>query len=87
MTNVVPIQKPAKTTEIKVTVELPAEATALVNKFVAINQHSQNSHGPMTMDKLVTLLLEDVAAGVRDGDTWQGCHMMLVLTQHGYRMG
>ena len=29
--------------------------------------------------------LEDVAAAMRDGgDTWEGCHMALVLREHGY---
>jgi hypothetical protein len=39
----------------------------------------------MTEELLIRLLLDDVAAAVRDGgDTWQGCHMALVLTEHGY---
>ncbi len=85
MTSVVSIEKPAKTTEIKVAIELPAETAALVNKFVVLNQHSQNSHGSMTVEKLVTMLLEDVAAAQRDNTTWQGGHMSLVLSEHGYR--
>jgi hypothetical protein len=77
-------QKPA----VKVTAEIDADTAALVNKFVALNQHSHNSHGPMTVDKLVRMLLEDVAAAVRDGgDSWQGAHMALVLDEHGYRAG
>ena len=54
--------------------------------FVAENaDNTTSSHGPMTMELLVKLLLDDVAAAVRDcGNTWQGCHMALVLREHGY---
>jgi hypothetical protein len=45
--NVVPLKKP-DTTTVTLTVELPAEAAALINKFVALNQHSQNTYGPMS---------------------------------------
>jgi hypothetical protein len=36
VTNVVPIEKPAKTTQNTITVELPADMAALVNKYVAL---------------------------------------------------
>jgi hypothetical protein len=57
-----------------------------VRRFVADNaQNTRCTHGPMTLELLVRLLLADVAAAVRDGgDTWQGCHMALVLRDHGY---
>ena len=85
MTNVISIQKPTKAAEIKVTVELPADTAKLVMEFVTHNQHSHNAHGTMNVDKLVRMLLEDVAAAVKDGSTWQGAHMALVLNEHGYR--
>ena len=70
----------------KVTGEISAETFALVQKFVAQNAHNKkSSHGPMTVELLVKLLLDDVAAAMRDGgNTWQGCHMALVLREHGY---
>jgi hypothetical protein len=34
----------------------------------------------MTLEKLVTMLLEDVAAAVKDGTTWQGGHLSLVVS-------
>jgi environmental stress-induced protein Ves len=74
-------------TTIKFAAEMSAETAALVNKFVALNQRTRNTHGPLTVDKLVRMLLEDVAAAVKDGSTWQGAHMALVLCEHGYRTG
>jgi hypothetical protein len=37
----------------------------------------------MSVEKLVTMLLDDVAAAVKDNTTWQGGHMSLVLGEHG----
>jgi hypothetical protein len=56
-----------------------------VNKFVAQNANNvRSSHGPMTVELLVKMLLEDVAVAMWDGgDTWQGCHIALVLREHG----
>lgn len=84
MSNVVNL-KPAVT--LTFTAELDADTAALIDKFVALNQHTSNTHGPMTADKLVKMLLEDVAAAVRDGNSWQGAHMSLVMSEHGYITG
>jgi len=79
--NVVPIKKTTK-----ISADVTAETAALVNKFVAQNANNKrSSHGPMTTELLINLLLDDVAAAMQDGgDTWQGCHMALVLREHGY---
>jgi hypothetical protein len=73
---------------IKVSGEMSPETAAYVNKFVALNAtKSRCSHGPMTAERLVTMLLEDVAAAIRDGgDSWQGCHMAILLSEHGYAL-
>jgi hypothetical protein len=69
----------------KVAGEMSPETAAFVNKFIAHNTHRMGSHGQMTMDVLIKMLLQDVAAAMRDGgDSWQGCHMALVLREHGY---
>jgi hypothetical protein len=86
--SVVPLEaskpKPAVTTAT-ITVELPNETAARINKFVSFNQHIRNTQGPMSWEKLITMLLEDVAAAVKDNTTSQGGHMALVLSEHGYR--
>jgi hypothetical protein len=81
MTNI-HAMKPAA---ITATGAMTPDTAKLVGKFCALNQDHQNTHGPMTTEKLVTMLLEDVAAAVKDGTTWQGGHMSLVLGEHGYR--
>jgi hypothetical protein len=62
MTNVTPI-KP----NIKVSGEMSPETAAWVNKFIAHNAQRYGSQGPMTMDVLLKLMLEDVAAAMREG--------------------
>jgi hypothetical protein len=81
--NVVPI-KPTS----KVSAEMSAETLTLVRRFVALNaNNARSTHGPMTIERLAEMLLDDVAAAVRDGgNTWQGCHMALVLREHGYEV-
>jgi hypothetical protein len=49
------------------------------------DRHS--AHGLMTIDKLVTMLLEDVAAAVKDANSLQGGHMALVVCEHADRTG
>jgi hypothetical protein len=73
---------------VTVNVTLSPDDLALVRRFLSVNQHAtKNSHGPMTLDKLGTMLFEDIAAMMRDGDSWQGAHMSLVASEHGYRAG
>ncbi len=71
---------------IQVTAKVSAETFDLVREFVAQNAgNTDSSHGPMSLELLIRLLLDDVAAAMRDGgNTWQGCHMALVLREHGY---
>ncbi len=73
---------------VKFTAEMDADTAALVGKFITLNLgNPYGDHGTLTVDKLVKMLLEDVAAAVRDTNTWQGGHMALVLCEHRYRTG
>jgi hypothetical protein len=76
-----------KADNIRITVTLLIDDVMLINKFISINQHNKNTHGPMSLDKLVTMWLEDVAAAVKDNTTWRGGHAALVLGEHGYYTG
>jgi hypothetical protein len=83
MTIVPFVQKPA----VPAADEMSAETAALVNKFLAFNQHTRNSHGPMTVDKLVRMLLEDVALAMKyeTQPSAGGAYMGMLLQEHGYR--
>jgi hypothetical protein len=72
---------------IKVSGEMSPETAQWVNKFIVHNANRYGSHGPMTTEVLIKLVLEDVAAAMREGgDSWQGCHMSILLLEHGYRI-
>jgi hypothetical protein len=43
-----------------------------------------NSHGALTLDTLVTMLLGDVALASRRPGSWEGANMLTVLAAHGY---
>jgi hypothetical protein len=73
----------------KFTAVMDADTANLVNKFVAFNQHTRNSHGPLTVDKLVRMLLEDVALSTKyeSEPSAGGAYMGMLLQEHGYRTG
>jgi hypothetical protein len=79
------MQPKPKTASIELHIELPTEMAVLVNKFVATNQHTRNTDGAMSWERLTTMLLDDVAVATKDNTTWQGGHMSLVFSEHGYR--
>jgi hypothetical protein len=83
--NIIPMTPPAPMATVTITVELPVEVVALLNKFCAFNQHTANTHGPLSFERLAQMWLEDVAAAVKDNTTWQGAHATLILSEHGYR--
>jgi hypothetical protein len=42
------------------------------------------SHGPLDLERLVHMLLEDVALAVHRPGSWEGANMLTVLASHGY---
>lgn len=84
MSNVIEFKPAAEVSGPK----MSPETATWVNKFIALNANRHGDHGPMTMDVLLKLMFEDVAAAMREGgDSWQGCHMAILLLEHGYRVG
>lgn len=53
--------------------------------FVHVHGHrAESTHGPLTVEKLATLLLEDVALTMRRPGWWEGANMATVLGSRGY---
>lgn len=44
-----------------------------------------NSHGPLTVKKLVAMLLEDAGMVISRPGSWEGSNMADVLRGHGYK--
>jgi hypothetical protein len=77
--NVVNLKPNPATIAATITVELPTETAALINKFVGLNQHQEHPR-PQVVGKA-----RPNAAGRRgrrceDGNSWQGARMALVLS-------
>jgi hypothetical protein len=42
------------------------------------------THGPLDMQTLITMLLEDVALMISRPGSWEGSNMSQVMSSHGY---
>lgn len=70
---------------MKITIEIPESDAALIRQFLAATQQvTCATHGPLDMEKLTTMLLEDVALMVRRPGSWEGANMAQVMQSHGY---
>lgn len=70
---------------MKIAIEISDDDAALVREFVkAFAQQTESTHGPLTIEKLAAMLLEDVALAERRPGSWEGANMLNVLTSHGY---
>jgi hypothetical protein len=71
---------------VKIQIEIRDSDAELIALFLAANIDAQAcSHGPLTMELLAAMLLEDVALVVRRPGSWEGANMRVVLQGHGYR--
>jgi plasmid replication initiation protein len=70
---------------MRLTIEISGADADLVAEFVQGNgQQVESSHGPLTIETLAAMLLEDVALAVRRPGSWEGANMGTVLASHGY---
>ena len=80
----------AKTsTTIKLSIELPACVATHINALIermALADDRATSHGPLTVEGLAAMLLEDAAMTVRRPGSWEGAGMARVLESHGYEL-
>ena len=51
-----------------------------------MNRNDGNTHGPLDLQRLAGMLLEDVALAVRRPGSWEGANMGQVLSSHGYSL-
>jgi len=71
----------------KFTVDVSEDDLKLIERgLVRMNRSDGNSHGPLDVQRLAAMLLEDVALAVRRPGSWEGANMGQVLTSHGYSL-
>lgn len=69
----------------KFTVDVSDDDLKLIERGLdRMNRSDGNTHGPLDLQRLAGMLLEDVALAVRRPGSWEGANMGQVLTSHGY---
>lgn len=69
----------------KFTVDVSDDDLKLIERGLdRMNRSDGNTHGPLDLQRLAGMLLEDVALAVRRPGSWEGANMYQVLTSHGY---
>ena len=69
----------------KFTVDVSEEDLKLIERGLLRMNHSDgNSHGPLDVQRLAAMLMQDVALAVRRPGSWEGDHMSQLLCAHGY---
>jgi hypothetical protein len=70
---------------MKLNIELSKNEVESIEQFLEQTKDKISStHGPLTMETLVTMLLKDVATTMSRPGSWEGTHMISVLEAHGY---
>lgn len=71
----------------KITIELSDSGLEALEAFLASTEFCEDlgtSNGPLTLESLTSMLLEDVALSRRRPGSWEGSNMCEVLRGHGY---
>jgi len=71
---------------MKITVNVGVQDLELIQTFLDSTKDATdgNSHGPLNLEKLVAMLLEDIALTRSRPGSWEGHNMLQVLRSHGY---
>lgn len=70
---------------MKIIVNISEADAELIRQFLVTTKDATAcSHGPLDMQKLAAMLLQDVALSVSRPGSWEGSNMAQVLISHGY---
>jgi hypothetical protein len=68
-----------------VTIYIADDERRVLDEWVATDgQSGESTDGPLTIESLAAMLLEDVALSVRRPGSWEGANMAQLLAAHGY---
>jgi hypothetical protein len=70
---------------MQITIEIPDDTAHRIEEHIAAAKSDFNSHGPLTLQRLMDMLAEDVGLSVTRPGSWEGSNMRDVFIGHGYR--
>ena len=72
---------------MRIIVEISEQDAPDIRRAIALaNLSKSNTHGPLTVESLAEMLLQDVALAVRRPGCWEASNMSAVLASHGYQI-
>lgn len=72
---------------MKLRIEITGEDAELVAQVLeATRGNCFNSHGPLDIQRLAQVMLQDVALTVRRPGSWEGANMRQVLRSHDFEV-
>ena len=72
---------------MKIELDIPDNIATIINDFLQFQANkpdSISSHGPLDMQTLALMLLQDVYWATERPGSWEGANMRQVLEAHGY---
>lgn len=70
---------------MRLTITLSSQQKMTLQHLLTVCSQSEcSSHGPLTLARLVEMLLEDAALVITRPGSWEGANMTQVLESHGY---
>jgi hypothetical protein len=76
---------PHRSERLQITIDIPDDTAQLIEEYLAYYGKSEcSSHGPLTLQRLMTMLVEDLELSITKNGSWQGSNMQSVLRAHGY---
>lgn len=77
---------------MKVTIEVTEKTAAELVKLVKLctevdaEREGATTRGPLTVERLLVMLAEDVGMVISRPGSWEGSNMATVLSSHGYQI-
>ena len=77
---------------MKITIEITEKTAADLAELAKLcteidaEREGATTHGPLTVERLLTMLAEDAGLVMSRPGSWEGSNMETVLSSHGYQL-
>jgi len=69
---------------MQITIDIPDDIARRIEEHIASATSDFSSHGPLTLQKLMEMVTEDVGLSVTRPGSWEGANMRDAIAAHGY---